>query len=183
MSRPSRWNLILASPRNLRFGTLVLLLIMVNQINDQLVEPTFGQALLYWGVRPVVLLCGLWLADGLVARSFAGRLNSPEWLKPVVLVSAIGLLPLALTEALLELLLPFRPEFLDHELWAQSPVLAFLGEFVTIATIIIPIHLLLWLIIDKNRHRTSDVPTSRHMIGTLVATSTPAIENSVGKPQ
>ena len=88
MSRPSRWNLILASPRNLRFGTLVLLLIMVNQINDQLVEPTFGQALLYWGVRPVVLLCGLWLADGLVARSFAGRLNSPEWLKPVVLVSA-----------------------------------------------------------------------------------------------
>ena len=94
MSRHSRWSLILASPRNLRYGTLVLLLVMVNQINDQLLDATLGQTLLYWGVRPVVLLSGLWLADGLVSRAFAGRMESPEWLKPVILVTAIGLLPL-----------------------------------------------------------------------------------------
>ena len=38
-------------------------------------------------------------------------------------------------------------------MWAYSPVLAFLGEFVTLASIVIPIHLLLWLIIDKGVQR------------------------------
>ena len=157
MSRHSRWNPDLASPRNLRFGTLVLLLIMVNQINDPLVDATFGEAFLYWGLRPIVLACGLWLADEIVARFLTGRLTAPEWLKPVVLVPAIGLLPLAVTESLLELHLPFRPEFLDDELWAYSPVLAYLGEFATLASVIIPLHLLLWLIIDKGVHKPGGV--------------------------
>lgn len=150
VSRHILWNRNLASPRNLRLGTLVLLLIMVNQINDPLMEATFGEAFLYWSVRPLVMAGGLWLADGLIARSLAGRWNNPAWLKPVLLVSMLGLLPFALTEALLEQHLPFRPEFLDEGLWAFSPVLALLGEFVTAASIVIPIHLLLWLIIDRN---------------------------------
>ena len=155
MSRHISWNPNLASPRNLRIGTLVLLLIMVNQINDPLIDASFGQAFLFWGVRPIVLACGLWLADELVSKFLAGRLTTPEWLKPVVLVSAIGLLPLAVTETLMELYLPFQPEFLDDQLWAYSPVLALLGEYVTLASIVIPIHLLLWLIIDRNAHKTS----------------------------
>ncbi len=155
MSRHSDWNPSLASPRNLRFGVLVLLLIMVNQINDPLVEATLGQELLFWTVRPVVLVLGLWLADRVVARLLAERLATPEWLKPAVLVTAIGLVPLALSEALLELYLPFRPEFLDEQLWEFSPALALLGEYVTLATVVIPIHLLLWLIIDRNAHKTT----------------------------
>ena len=91
-----------------------------------------------------------WLADRLISRFLAGRWNKPEWLKPVVLVSAIGLLPLAVTEAVMELHLPFREEFLDDQLWAYSPVLALLGEVVTLSSIVIPIHFLLWLIIDRN---------------------------------
>ena len=157
MSRHSRWTTELASPRNLRFGALVLLLIMVNQINDPLDEPTLGQALLFWGVRPIVLVFGLWLADRLVGRFLAGRWNKPEWLKPVVLVSALGLLPLAVTEAVMELHLPFRPEFLDDQLWAYSPVLALLGEVVTLSSIVIPIHFLLWLIIDRKSHVAGEV--------------------------
>ncbi len=150
MSRHPGLGLDLASPRNLRFGTLVLVLIMVNQINDPLVDATFGQALLFWGLRPIVLACGLWLADEAIARSLPGRLDNPQWLKPVVLVTAIGLVPLALTEALLEQSLPFRPEFLDDELWSYSPILALAGEFLTLASIVIPIHFLLWLIIDRS---------------------------------
>ncbi len=157
MSRHAHWNPTLASPRNLRFGALVLLLIMVNQINDPLVDPTLGEALVFWGVRTFVLVCGLWLADRLVSRHLAERLATPEWLKPVVLVSAAGILPLALTEALLELQLPFRPEFLDDELWAVSPVLAVLGEWVTLASIVIPIHLVLWLIIDRNTLKAGEI--------------------------
>ena len=157
MSRHSRWNLNLASPRNLRLGALVLLLITVNQIDDPLMmDATFGQTVLYWGVRPLLLACSLWLADELVSKHLAGQLARPEWLKPVVVVSALGLLPLALAETLLELYLPIRPEFLDEGLWAYSPALAFLGEFVTTASIVVPIHLLLWLIIDRNAETPSD---------------------------
>ncbi len=170
MSRHSRWKLDLASPRNLRFGALVLLLIMVNQINDPLMdEATIGQAALYWGVRPFVLAFGLWLADAGVARFLAARLVTPEWLKPVVLVPAIGILPLALTEALLEMHLPFRPEFLDDELWAFSPILAYLGEYLTVASVVLPIHLLLWLILERGVHRTggakeAETPSAPHFL-------------------
>ena len=127
-------------------------MIMVNQVNDPLVDATLGQALLFWGVRPIVLALGLWLADEAISKYLAGRWATPEWLKPAVLVPAIGLVPLAVAEALLELQLPFRPEFLDDQLWAYSPVVAILGEYVTLASIIVPIHLLLWLIIDRNMH-------------------------------
>ncbi len=129
---------------------------MVNQINDPLVDATLGQAVLFWGARPLVLVGGFLLADWLMERFLAGRLATPEWLKPIVLVSAIGLLPLALTESLLELYLPFRPEFLDDQLWAYSPLLAYFGEFMTLATVVIPIHFVLWLIIDRRSHGVSD---------------------------
>ena len=144
----------------MRLGTLVLLLIAVNQVNDPLMEATVGETVLYWGIRPLILAASLWLADGLVAARLAGRLSHPEWLKPVVLVTAIGLVPLALTETILEQYLPMRPEFLDEQLWAFSPVLAFLGEFVTAASIVIPVHLLLWLIIDKNARRDSSIEST-----------------------
>ena len=134
----------------MRFGAL--LLIMVNQINDPLVDATLGQAFLFWALRPVVLAAGLWLADEAGSRFLAGRLATPDWLKPVLIVPAMGLVPLAITESFLELQLPFRPEFLDEQLWAQSPALAVLGEFATLASIVIPLNLLLWLIIDRRTH-------------------------------
>ena len=151
VSRPVSWNLNLASARNLRLGALVLLLITINQVDEPLLEPTLGEAFIYWAIRPLVLAIGLWLADALVNRYFADRWNNPEWLKPVVLVSLIGLIPLAITEAVMELHLPFRPEFVDDELWAVSPMLAYLGELATLATIVVPLHLLLWLIIDRRQ--------------------------------
>ena len=57
----------------MRFGALLLLLIMVNQINDPLVDATFGQAFLFWGLRPLVLGAGLWLADEAVSKFLAGQ--------------------------------------------------------------------------------------------------------------
>lgn len=145
----------------------MLLLITVNQIDEPLVEATYGEAALYWVLRPIVLACGLWLAHWLVSTYLAGRLTKPELLKPVVLVSALGLVPLAITELLLENHLPFRPEFLDDDLWAYSPLLAFLGEFVTLASIVIPLHLLLWLTIDKSAYWTSKEPAPEQELETL----------------
>ncbi|MDJ0939002.1 MAG: LytTR family DNA-binding domain-containing protein [Woeseiaceae bacterium] len=157
---------MLGSPRNLRLGALVLVFIAINQVDDPLVDATIGQELLYWSVRLVVLVAGLWSADALVSRLLAGRWDSPAWLKPVLVVSAIGLLPFALAEILIEPHLPMRPEYVDDELWAFSPFLAFLGEYATVVSIFGPIHLLLWLIIDRKTHGDGSE--------TVQSTSTPA---------
>lgn len=154
-------------PRNLRLGGLVLVFIAINQIDEPLVDATIGQELLYWCVRVFVLAVGLWLADALVSRLLANRWEKPAWLKPVVVVSAIGLLPFALAEILIEPHLPVRPEYVDDDLWAFSPLLAYLGEYVTAVSILAPVHLLLWLLIERKPPSPADVPEAE-------APSTPA---------
>ena len=150
VSRHPRFGLQGASPRNMRLGMLVLALIAIYQLDDPMVGATVGQEIVYWVVRNSVLIAGLLAADILVARRFEGRLTQPEWLKPVVLVSVFGLLPLALAEILIEPHLPMRPEFVDDDLWAVSPLLAFLSEYATLLSIVVPIHLLLWVVIDRS---------------------------------
>ncbi|MEM1262560.1 MAG: LytTR family DNA-binding domain-containing protein [Pseudomonadota bacterium] len=127
----------------------MLVFIVINQVNDPLINATINQELLYWCTRVGCLIAGLWAADSLVARWRPDRLNEPAWLRPVVIVSAVGLLPYALAEILVEPHLPIRPEFVDDDLWAVSPLLAYVGEYVTILTIVLPVHFLLWLLIDK----------------------------------
>lgn len=140
---------ISGSARNLRLGALVLVFVAINQIDDALVGATIGEELLYWCVRLCVLSSGLWLADWLVARMPANMWAHPAWLRPVVLVSVLGLLPYSIAEIVVEPYLPLRPEYVDDDLWAYSPLLAWLGEYASIATVLIPVHLLLWLILER----------------------------------
>ena len=90
----------------MRLGALVLAIIALNQIDDPMIGATVGQEILYWVVRTGVCAVGLWCADWFVARQFAGRMERPRWLKPVVLVSLFAVLPLALAEILVEPHLP-----------------------------------------------------------------------------
>ncbi len=138
-----------------RLTALVLLVIAVNQINDQLLDPTWEQAFLFWVVRPAVLFLGLWIADEIVSSRFS-HLGVPAWFRSVVLVTLIGLAPLALVELTLEQYLPFREEFLDTTLWNYSPILAYLNEYTTLASIVLPLHLLVWMI-TINEVATSDI--------------------------
>ncbi|MEM9690223.1 MAG: LytTR family DNA-binding domain-containing protein [Pseudomonadota bacterium] len=150
--------MLLNSSRNLRLGALLLVFIAINQIDDPLVDPTIGQELLYWLVRIVVLAAGLWTADYVISRMPAERWARPVWLRPVVLVSIVGLVPFAVAEALIEPMLPIRPEYTDDDLRALSPVLVYLGEFVTILSILLPVHFLLWLILDRHTDKSADAP-------------------------
>ncbi len=150
MSRHLSLKPFVRSPRNLRLGALVLVFVAINQIDDALVGATVVEELLYWVVRLSVLVSGLWLADMLVARMPAQQLAKPAWLRPVVIVSAIGLLPFALAEVLIEPYLPIRPEYVDDDLREVSALLVYLGEYITILSIILPVHLVLWLILERN---------------------------------
>lgn len=179
VSRHPKTGSRLASPRNLRLGALMLVLIAINQLEDPMIDATIGEELLYWLARNCVLAAGLWTADILVSRTFSGRLEKPDWLKPVVLVSVIGLLPIALAEQLIEPLLPMRPEFRDDDLWAFSPVLAFLSEYATVVTVVIPIHLLLWLVIDRKAHggASRGEPLEQSMPEFLKRSSVPRLDD------
>ena len=75
-------------------------------------------------------------------------------------MSVIGLAPYALAEILVEPHLPIRPEFVDDDLWAVSPLLAYVGEYVTILTIVLPVHFLLWLLLDKNTAPAASTDTA-----------------------
>ena len=162
---------MLTSPRNLRLGALILAFVAINQIDDPMVGATIGQELVYWSVRLAALAGGLWIADWLDRRFVPGRWNKPAWLRPVVLVSAVGMLPFSIAEIAMEPHLPMRPEYIDDELWAISPLLAWLSEYVTILSILVPVHLLLWLIIDRRAHaplpdRVEPVRLPPFLIGT-----------------
>lgn len=137
------------APRNFRLAALVLVFIAINQVDDALVDATVAQELSYWLVRLSVLIGGLWAADSVVARLPADRLAKPDWLRPVIIVSAIGLLPFALAEVVIEPLLPIRPEYVDDDLRAYSMLLVYFGEYITILSILLPVHLVLWLILER----------------------------------
>ena len=46
---------MLASPRNLRLGALILAFVAINQIDDPMIGATLGQELFYWSVRLTAL--------------------------------------------------------------------------------------------------------------------------------
>ena len=121
----------------------------VNQLTDPLVDATLSESLFYWGTRFVAFVILLWVSDILVSRWLPTRLNEPAWLKPVVIVTALALLPFAAVELFVESRVPLRSEYDDEELWSVSPVLAYLAEYATLASIVMPLHLVLWLIIDR----------------------------------
>ena len=144
-----------ASPRNLRLGALLLAFVAINQIEDPLVDATVGQEVLYWCVRFGVLAVGLWMGDALISRVAPSRWTHPPWLRPVVLVTALALVPYSVAEILIEPHLPLRPEFVDDDLWNVSPMLAWLSEYATALSIFVPAHLLLWLIVDHRMEQRS----------------------------
>lgn len=138
-----------ASPRHLRLWALVAVFGTVNQLTDPLVDATLSESLFYWGTRFIAFVVLLWTADILVSRWLSTRLTAPAWLKPVVIVSAVALLPFAMVELFVESRVPLRSEYDDEELWSVSPLLAYVAEYATLASIVVPLHLILWLIIDR----------------------------------
>ncbi|MEO1081254.1 MAG: LytTR family DNA-binding domain-containing protein [Pseudomonadota bacterium] len=130
-----------------RLTALCLAFVAIDQLNDPLLDASLWQETSYWLARVLALTAGLFGAAFLVSGMAADRFTRPAWLRPLILVTVPGILPLVTVEVFMEPHLPLRPEFADDELRARSPALAFLAEYVTVATIVLPIHLLLWLLL------------------------------------
>ncbi|MGI9270584.1 MAG: LytTR family DNA-binding domain-containing protein [Woeseiaceae bacterium] len=136
-------------PQNPRIWLLFAALVAVMQFSDPLGDVSLGDATLFWGGRLAGVAISLVMAHWLVARLLPAQLNSPPWLKPVVLTIVIAVIPMTLVEIALETAIPQNAAFDDSDLREQAPLLAALTEYLTILSIVLPINALLWVVLDR----------------------------------
>ena len=148
MNRPFPKPQFLSSPRNQRLLVLFGLLVLVMQFSDPLSNTSLTETLVFWGVRVTSVFASLIVADWLVERVLAERWSSPPWLKPAIVTMLVAAIPMTLAEYGLESLYPQGAAYDDSGLREFSPLLAGLGEYLTIVSIILPLNLLLWFVID-----------------------------------
>lgn len=137
-----------AAPR-LRLLLLVGLAIATSQFADPLGDVSHTDTIKFWSARLAVLAGSLLFVEWLCARLFRERLGSPAWLKPVLITMAIAIVPMTIGEMLLESWFPQQAEFDDTELLSQSLPAAYAGEYLTLASVLLPINFLLWVLIDN----------------------------------
>ncbi len=145
MSRP----LAVPFPQNTRLWLLFAVLVAVMQFSDPLGDVTLLDTSIFWGCRLVGVAASLILEHWLVGRLLPTQLDTPPWLKPVVLTIVIAAIPMTLVEIFLETVIPQRAAYDDSILREQAPLLAGLTEYLTVLSIVLPIDLLLWVILDR----------------------------------
>ena len=138
----------LTSARNLRLWVLYAVLIAVMQFSDPLGDVAVADAVLFWAGRLAGTAASLLLTGWVVDRLLRGRLETPAWLKPAILTIVIAAVPMALIETVLEVAVPQEPAYDDSLLRDASPTLALVGEYLTVLSIVLPINILLWVLID-----------------------------------
>lgn len=140
-----------SSALGLRIWTLAGVAILITQLTEPLADPTALQIAVFWSGRVLAVLVSFAAAEGLAARYLNGRFESPDWLKPVVICTLIATIGMTVVEVALERAVPQRAEYDDELLLKTHPLLAVVVEYLTIVSVLMPINLVLWLLIDKRR--------------------------------
>ncbi|GJM09947.1 MAG: hypothetical protein DHS20C11_22230 [Lysobacteraceae bacterium] len=135
-----------------RLLAMVGLLVVLMQLSDQ-PEMTIAQAALFWLGRVVGLIGSFILAELIVGAYLSGRLGQPAWLKPTLVVTALACVPMTAVELALESAVPQPLAYADDDLLVRSKALWFLAEYFTLLSILAPVNLILWLLIDHRRPR------------------------------
>ena len=164
MSRPV-FSEFTGNPARLRQLVLFALLVLIMQFSDPIGSASLQDATVFWVGRLVAVLLSFAIADWLLSRVFADRWLAPVWLKPAVLFAVVAVLPMTVAELTLESLVPQLEAFDDSVLLEQSPTLAFLGEYLTILTVILPLNIVLWIAIDQRKAAHEQIRDSADDIG------------------
>lgn len=138
----------LRSARNLRLWVLFLALIAVMQFSDPLGSVSIGDAALFWTARIGALALSLIFAEWLQTKPPLDSVTAPVWLRPAILAMIVAAIPMTAVEFMLESLVPQTDEFDDSSLRQQSALLALIGEYLTILSVVLPLNVLLWVLID-----------------------------------
>ncbi len=147
--------------QRLRLLLLTGLVVAAGQLADPLQGDGMLPAFLFWSARISAFVISVLLAQALVRAALSGRLERPPWLKPAVVTMLIAVVPLTAAEVALEQWFPQQPDYDDSELMAASVLAAFVAEYLTIASILVPLSLLLWVLIDQRLLTEAPSPESR----------------------
>lgn len=160
LNRPGFKLFFSENPRNLRLIVLFLGLVAVSQFSDPLGNVGFEDVALFWLVRLAAIALSLVFAEWCLERFARNRLVSPVWLKPAVISILVAALPMTAVEIMLELSIPQSAAYDDSVFREVSWALAFAGEYLTVISIVLPINVLLWVLIDVQQAspRTEDKP-------------------------
>lgn len=154
MNRPTPKPVNAASALPLRLWVLYVGLVLIMQFSDPLGDVALADAAFFWSVRLLGAAASLVVAHWACASLFVERWNAAAWFKPAVLTMLIAAVPMTCIEVFLETVIPPAAAYDDSTLRATSPLLAFLGEYLTIVSVILPINLFLWIVLDRQPAET-----------------------------
>ncbi|MEM7364743.1 MAG: LytTR family DNA-binding domain-containing protein [Pseudomonadota bacterium] len=143
----------------IRTGAVAAIILALAQLVPG-ADPTsaIGNVVL-WGSRFTGLFLCLSIAEYVITRVTSDAL--PGWSRRIVMPTLVALLPASLLEIQLEQLFP-QPS--DHD-DAGSFMARYLSEYATLLSIILPMNLVLWLLLDRQSVdtdvRTPDVNVTR----------------------
>ncbi len=153
----------LKSLLNLQVWTLIFAMICIMQISESLDDATITETLIYWVARLCMLVGSVLFSKWLLFHVMKNQLRQPEWLKPLLLLTAIAAVPMTVVELFLEFQFSMVENHDDSKLWAETPVLAVLGEYLTIMSYLFTINLIIWLMIQW-RHPPSELKAKEQAI-------------------
>ena len=130
---------------------LFALLVLVMQFSDPIGSVPLRDAVFFWVGRIAAVLVSLWIAMLVVESVPFARLAPPHWFSGTILFPVIATVPMAIAESVLESRIPQVEAFDDSALRAASPLLALATEYLTILSVVLPINVLLWIVIDQRR--------------------------------
>ncbi len=147
----------LKSLLNLQAWILIFVMICIMQISESLDDATIAETLIYWAARLSVLIVSVLFSKWLLFHAIKNHLEQPAWLKPLLLLTVVAAVPMTVVELYLEFHFPMTKNHDDSVLWAQTPVMAALGEYLTIMSYLFTINLIIWLMIQW-RHQQPTQP-------------------------
>ena len=151
MNRPAADSVNEAGALPLRLWLLYAALVLIMQFSDPLGDAALADAAFFWAVRLLGAAASLAAAHWVCRHLFAGWWERPAWFKPAVLTMLVAAVPMTCIEVFLETVIPPSAAYDDSVLRAASPLLAFFGEYLTIVTVILPINLFLWIVLERQR--------------------------------
>ncbi|MEM7293625.1 MAG: LytTR family DNA-binding domain-containing protein [Pseudomonadota bacterium] len=144
---------------------LAAVVMVLMQLSDQEGSGSLWvDAALFVGRALAVVACFA-AAEWLVERVEPHRLAQPHWLRPVVLGGLLACVPLAGLELYLEQQVPQAAAYDESDLLDSSVPLAFLAEYGTVASILLPTNFLLWQWLSR-RQATGAANEPETVVGT-----------------
>lgn len=119
------------------------------QLTESLLNPSILEMATFWIARLTILVSSMLFTKWLIFHH--GRnWRMASWIKTLILFPCLSTVPMTGIEVLLEQYIPVVIDHDDADLREISPLLAFLGEYLTILSFVFSINLIIWLVLNRS---------------------------------